>query len=278
VVTPGYFNAFGIALLRGRLLDEKIDTSTSPPVVVVNEAFVKKFFADGEDPLGKYVEGWTDKPMIVGVVRSIRQNVYQPPMAEMDASISQIPAQYTLEALSNMQLVIRTSVDPSSVISGLRRAFHEVDPGLPFRQPETMRDIVADILVFERLENWLFGTFAALAVLLALVGLYGLISHEVELSTREIGVRMALGATRVRVLSALYRRVALMLLAGVIAGLLIASAAQKLVVSVVVIRAFQDAAVILGLAAVLFVAGLLAALWPARRAVSVDPMVALRYE
>lgn len=276
-LTPSYFQTMGISLVRGRMLNESIDTPTSPQVAVVNEAFVKKFFAKGEDPIGQYNEhGWA--ATIVGVVRSTRQNIRRPPLAEMDIPISQFSAKSSLVFLSTMQLVVRTSGDPEAAIPHLRRAFHDVDPGLPFRQPLTMRDIVADVLVFERLENWLFGTFAVFAVVLAIVGLYGLISHEVELSTHDIGVRLALGSTRLRVIAAIYHRVGLMLLGGVTAGLLMTWAARKLVASVVVIDAGKDGGAIVGLAAVLLAAGLLAVLIPARRAASVDPLVALRYE
>jgi predicted permease len=276
-LTPGYFQAMGISLVRGRMLDEKIDTTTSPAVAVVNEAFVKKFFSRDEDPIGQHIE-WDSKMTIVGVVRSVRQDIYEPPKAEMDFTVAQVPAKYSQEWLSTMQLVIRVSGDPETVIPDLRRAFHDIDPGLPFQQPLTMRDVVDDTLVFERLENWLFGTFAAFAVLLAIVGLYGLISHEVELSTHDIGVRLALGSTRQAVLAAIYRRVGLMLLSGVTAGLIMTWAARKLVASMIVIDAGKDAGVIVGLAAGLLAAGLLAVLIPARRAASVDPMVALRYE
>jgi putative ABC transport system permease protein len=278
MLTPGYFAAFGIPLLRGRLLDDHIDTPTSPPVVAVNEAFVKKFFAPGEDPIGKYVEGWIGKLQIVGVVGSIRQNLYDPPMAEIDFSIGQIPPEYQWDSVSYMNLVVRTSIKPESVVPGLRRIFHELDSSLPFREPLTMRQVVADVLVFERLENWLFGTFAGLAVLLATVGLYGLISHEVELSTRDIGLRMALGATRIAVLGSVYRRVTAMLCGGVIAGMLLTLAARKLIVAVVAFKISHDVGLFFALAAGLVVIGMAAVLVPARRAATVDPMVALRYE
>ncbi|MGA8345771.1 MAG: ABC transporter permease [Candidatus Sulfotelmatobacter sp.] len=277
ILTPGYFQALGVSLVRGRMLDEKIDTPTSPSVVVVNEAFVKKFFSEDEDPIGQHIDD-KEKTTIVGVVRSVRQVIYQPPMAEMDAAVSQVAAKDSLAQLGTMQLVVRTSGSAEAVVPGLRQGFHELDPGLPFRQPLTMHEVVADALVFERLETWLFGAFAAFAVLLAVVGLYGLISHEVELSTHDIGVRVALGSTRFGVLAAIYRRVGLMLLSGVTVGLALTWAARKLVASMVVIQVGKDAGVIVGLAAGLLAAGLLAVLIPARRAASVDPMVALRYE
>lgn len=277
IATAGYFQALGITLMRGRMFDDRMDAPASPAVTVVNEAFVKKFFAAGEDPIGKHIDD-DQKTTIIGVVRSVRQDIYQPPLAEMVFPVSQVPLKDSFSYLSSMQLVVRTSGEPENVVTSLRRIFHEVDPGMPFRQPQTMREVVADVLIFERLENWLFGTFAALAVLLALVGLYGLVSHEVELSTRDIGLRMALGATRLGVLSTVYRRVGLMLLGGVAVGLLTTFAVQKLIAVVVVIHAEKDISAVFGLAAGLFAAGLLSVLIPAKRAASIDPMVALRYE
>jgi putative ABC transport system permease protein len=276
-VTPGYFGAMGVQLLRGRLIDPNIDTRTSPPVMVVNEAFVKKFFAPGENPIGQHIDN-DNKPMIVGVVKDVRQDIYHPPLAEMDFPVSQVPAGDLWQFGLTMQLVVRTSVDPATVTPSLRQAFHEVDPGIPFRQPETMRDVIAEVLIFERLENWLFGTFAALAILLAIVGLYGLISHEVELSTRDIGVRMALGATRLQVLANVYRRVGILLAIGMAAGLVTTLAVQKLLAALVVIHIGRDAGIVAALAAGLAFFGLLAAFLPARRAASTEPMMALRYE
>jgi len=180
--------------------------------------------------------------------------------------------------LSSMMLVVRTGGNPNYIVPSLRRVFHDADPTLPFRTPETMRSVIADTLIFERLENWLFGTFAVLAVLLAVVGLYGLISHEVELSRRDIGVRMALGAQRGRILGDIYRRVGSMLGIGVAIGLGLTAAAQKYIGSVVALQLDKDAGRILALAAALVGAGLLAALVPARRASSIEPMEALREE
>lgn len=278
IITPGYYDVFKDRLVRGRLLDPKIDTRSSRQVIVVNEAFVKKFIPAGRDPIGMQIDQ-DDHNTIVGVVKNIRQNIYEPPLAEMDYMAAQVPpGEWQMQVLMGMNLVIRTSVDPESIVPSLRTVFHDVDPTLPFRTPETMRSVIADTLIFERLENWLFGTFAALAVLLAIVGLYGLISHEVELSTRDIGVRMALGASRGRILQGIYRRVGWMLGGGVVIGLLLTVFAQKYISSVVDMHMDKDAVRILSLSLALIVAGLVAAFFPARRASSVEPVVALRDE
>lgn len=276
-VTPGYFKAMGIELVRGRLTDPALDNRTTNPVIVVNEAFVKKFFAPGEDPIGQHIAD-DDKTTIVGVVKNVRQNIYAPSLAEMDFALSQVKEKDAFSALSSMELVVRTSGDPAMVTGSLRQAVRDVDPGVPFRQPETMRDVIAEVLIFERLENWLFGTFAALAILLAIVGLYGLISHEVELSTRDIGVRMALGATRLQVLTNIYRRVGILLAIGLFSGLITTIAVQKLLAALIVVNLSRDVFTIAALAAGLGLFGFLAAFLPARRAASTEPMAALRYE
>jgi hypothetical protein len=151
-VSPDYFNTMGIQLVRGRLFDPSLDTRTSQPVMVVNEAFVKKFFAPGEDPIGRHITS-DNKPLIVGVVKNIRQDIYQPPMAEIDYPVWQMKREDMWQLGTTMQLIVHSSVDPETIIPSLREVFHQVDPGLPFRQPQTMREVIAEVLIFERLEN-----------------------------------------------------------------------------------------------------------------------------
>jgi predicted permease len=287
-VSPGYYQVFQDRLLAGRLQDPSLDKPSTRLVAVVNEAFVKQFIPAGRDPLGVEIGDNTQtdtradqqnpRLLIVGVVKNIRQSIYQPAMPQMDFLVTQVPAKESLNVIGSMHLVLRTSGAPESLVPSLRRAFHDIDPAVPFRTAETMQTVVADVLTFERLENWLFGAFASLAMLLAIVGLYGLLSHEVELSTRDIGVRLALGATRGTILSDIYRRVAWMLGVGVCIGLLLTAAAQRYINSVVSMQAERDGTRILILAATLVFAGLLAALLPAHRAASVEPMAALREE
>jgi hypothetical protein len=276
-VTPGYYAAFGDRLLRGRLPDPSRDTPNSQRVTVVNEAFVKKFIRPGDDPIGKVIDS-DDKVTIIGLVRDIRQSIYDQPLAEMDWPISQIPRDMELIVVGNMHLVLQTAGKPDSVIPELRAIFHQLDPTLPFRTPESMTSVIASALTFERLENWLFASFAGLAVLLSLVGLYGLISHEVEASTRDIGVRMALGATRPRIFAMVYSRVGFMLAVGLACGLFATWALRTIIRAVLTLNWQRDAGAIAGVAALFAAIALLSAFIPARRATTVEPMESLRTE
>jgi putative ABC transport system permease protein len=278
LVTPGYFAAFGQQLIKGRLLDEKLDTPNSARVVVVNEAFVNKFIPAGQDPIGMQLKDDDARITIVGVVRNLRQSIYQPALAETDYPISQIPPNLRTALLSFTHLAIRTERNPESIIGALRRVMQEVDPTVPFRTPATMRSVIAESLTFERLQNWLFGTFAALSALLVIIGLYGLLSHEIEASTRDIGVRMALGANRLHILSWVYRRVGFMLAAGLLIGLGLTWMSGQLISAVASIRLENEAVPVLFLTAALAAAALLASFVPARRAAAVEPMESLRAE
>lgn len=276
-VTAGYYTAFGDRLVRGRLPDLSRDTPTSQRVAVVNEAFVKKFIHPGDDPIGKVIDS-DDKVTIVGVVRNIRQSIYEPPLAEMDWPVSQVPRDMEAMVVGNMHVVLRTAGKPESAIPDLRAIFHQLDPTLPFRAPESMAHVIAQTLTFERLENWLFATFAGLAVLLSLVGLYGLISHEVEASTRDIGVRMALGATRLRIFGMIYSRVGSMVAIGLAGGLFATWALRTAIRAVLTLNWKHDAGAIVSVAALFALVAVLSAFMPARRAATVDPMESLRTE
>jgi putative ABC transport system permease protein len=282
LVSAGYFDAMGIKLVHGRMLSQALDTPDHPAgAVVVNEAFRRKFFSGGGDPVGAHMDD-NDKAElktgIVGVVTDVRQDLQRPSLAEMDFLIDEIPAKERLGYLANMMLVVRSSGDLQALVPSLRNAFHEVDPTVPFKMPETMTEVVSETLVFQRMESWLFGIFAALALLLAVTGLYGLVNHEVELRMREIGIRMALGSTRGLVMSGVLRRVAALMVVGVSIGWVLTLALRKLLAAVVVMHVTHDLVPLAGLTATLIAVGVLASVAPARKAATIEPMQALRTE
>lgn len=280
-VSPGFFDALGIHLLQGRMLSPSIDLpANQAATIVVNQAFVKKFMPAGLNPVGQHIEDGdkaNEKTQIVGEVTNVRQDLMQPSMPEMDYLYTELPPQYSA-MLMRSNLVVRTWGNPKPVIPALRDVFHQIDPTLPFRAPKTMDEILADQVVMQLMETWLFGIFASLAVVLAVVGLYGLISHEVEMGTRDIGIRMALGATRSGVFAHILRRVTVLLVLGIFTGLGLTVAAKPLIATVAIIHFNHQVGLLALLILILAAAGFLAAVLPMQRAASIEPMEALRTE
>jgi predicted permease len=281
-VSAGYFDAMGLQLTRGRLLTPSLDKSENlAGTMVVNQAFQHKFFPTGRDPVGAHIDDDPKpelKSAIVGVVSNVRQALREPQMAEMDWLMDEIAPKDRMQYLNSMALIVRSNGDLTALVPALRNAVHAIDPTVPFRTPETMSEIVSDSLTLDRLEGWLFGIFAALALLLAVVGLYGLVNHEVELRTREIGIRMALGSTRIQVTNLLLGKVALLLLSGLTMGWMLTLALRKVLAAVVEMHASHDFPLLAGVTAGLALVGILASLIPARRAASVEPVQTLRTE
>ncbi len=277
MVSPGWYQAMGLRLLKGRLPDPAIDKPGSPDVVVVNQKFVDTFLP-GEEPIGQQIKQDPTNQTIIGVVSNGRQAVEEPILAEMDYPMSEVPLKDSADMLSPMALFVRTTVPPESIVPQLRRALHEVAPTVPFETPETMDDVLADSLVFNRMQGWLFSIFALLALILALTGIYGVLSQEVSLQTRDIGLRMALGASRPDIVRLILRRAALLMSFGVVVGVLGSVVSRRLLASVVPIEVSRDGTAIVLLAVGLSVVGLVASMIPARRAASIEPMQALRNE
>jgi predicted permease len=281
-VSTGYFDALGIRLLKGRMLSPGLDPWQNPAgTVVVNDAFQRMFFRGGGDPVGAHLDD-NDKAElktgVVGMVTGVRQDLAQPSMPEMDYLVDEIPPKDRPDALSKMNLVVRTSGDPQQLVAPIREALHQIDATVPFQTPLTMAQIVSESLVFERMENWLFGIFAGLALTLALIGIYGLISHEVELRTRDIGIRMALGSTRERVMAQILLRVAILMTTGIAVGGVLTLALRNVLASVIEMRVAKYPWLLVGVALAMALFGIAASLLPARRAASIDPMQALRAE
>ncbi|MGC2160973.1 MAG: ABC transporter permease [Silvibacterium sp.] len=277
-VTPGYFAAMQLPILRGRGIGTQ-DTAKSQQVAVVNDTWVKEFLDKKEDPLA---QAFADDPgtpatAIVGVARSGRQDIIKRPMAEADFPLTQMPDSWKVY-IPQFFLFVRTTVPPTSIVPQLRQALHDVAPNVAFRTPETMEGVLSNALVTNRMLSWLFGLFAGIAVLLTAIGVYGLLSQEVASRTRDIGVRMALGATRAGVARLILVRVSLLLGAGLAIGLGGVFAAHRLLDSMMMVRPERDTGAIALLVLALGAIGIAAALIPARRAASVDPMQALRME
>jgi predicted permease len=276
-VTPGYYGVLGLPIVRGRAFSSQ-DTPSSQPVVIVNQAWVKEFLTPSQDPVAQAFVG---KPnmAIIGVAHDARQNLPDPAQPEIDFPFSQWSVKSQQEAGSiGVCLFVRTNVPPMSIVPELRKALHDVAPAIAFQTPDTMDDLLDDALVTNRMESWLFGIFAAIAVLLAIIGIHGLLTQEIASRTRDTGLRMALGATRTGIARMMFRRIAALLALGLGIGAFLTVLLRRIVASVLVIQFERDGAVIAGLIAALAVVGFLAAFIPIRRAASIDPMRALRTE
>ena len=278
-VTPGYFGALRVPLIEGRLLDER-DGEDAPPTALVNQAFVRRFFAK-EDPIGKkFLAGmgpggaqarpqtWT----IVGVIGDTKQRgLAGDIMPEATASALQWPRFL-------MTLVVRTSVDPLSLVSAVRKQVNDLDKDLPLYGVQTMDDVLAAEVAAQRFNAGALAGFAGLAALLAAVGIYGVMAYAVAQRTREIGVRMAMGARPQTVMGMVLKQGLLLALIGVALGVGASLALTRLMTSMLFGVKTSDPATFVLVAVGLTVVALGACWIPARRATRVDPVIALRYE
>jgi predicted permease len=276
IVSPGYFSAVGTPLLRGRdFLDS--DTTDSGQVTVISSAMAKKFWP-GEDPIGKQVgPGSARYPVatIIGIAADVKHlSVREEPGPEMYVLYNQ----KIWPSLLTMQFAVRTKADPASVNAGTREAIRSVDPDLPIAKVAPLTVIVKDSLTQSRFSMLLLGAFGALALILASIGIYGVISYSVGQRTREIGVRMALGAQRRNVLGLVLGQGARLAGLGIAIGLVAAIGVTRLMASLLFGVAPRDPLTFFAVPVLLMAIALLACYIPARRAMRVDPMVALRYE
>jgi len=273
-VTPEYFTAIGVPRLRGRWFTAA-DRDTLNPVVLINEQMLKRGFA-GEDPIGKRVRVGGDRDpygTVVGVVRDFRHYRLPEPMG---------PAVYFPFAVSparQQTIVIRTTrPDPHTLIPEVRRVVHTLDARLALYQVQTMDEVVAGSLARQRLQGNVLSIFAALAILLACTGLYGVISYAVAERTRELGVRMALCATRRDLLWLVFAQSGRLVGFGILIGLATAFFATRLLASLLYGVAPDDGTTFAAVPVLLAIVALAAAIIPARRATQVDPIIAMRAE
>lgn len=273
VATPDYFQTLNIPLLSGRLFTNQ-DTEQTTKVVVVNESMARLLWP-GESPIGKRLTIWRDEKFpreIIGVVGDTR--------ASLDtAAGSQMYVPYSQDAnWTGMSLVIRTNAEPTSLIAGVRNEIRAVDKGIPLFNVKTMDDVLAISVGPRRTPMVLLTAFACVALLLAMIGIYGVTSYHVTQRTQEIGIRMALGAQMRDVLKLILKGGMVLALVGIALGLAGAFALTRLLESLLFGVKPTDVVTFIVVALCLLGTALLACYLPARKATKIDPLKALRYE
>ena len=274
-VSAGYFATLHARLLRGRYFAETEDAS-KPRVTIVNEALAKKYFP-GKDPIGQRIGNDTLEPNslreIVGVVDDIKEG-------PLDMIRPAYYDPFNQSAQSDFAVVVRTSQEEQALLPVLAAAIHQIDPGIATYGAVTMSERIHDSpsAYLHRSSAYIVGGFAALALLLGVVGLYGVIAYSVSQRTREIGVRMALGAQRGTVYQLILKEAAWLIALGIAAGLLCSIAAATLTRTLLFGVGAWDVSTFVAVAVVLAVAAMLASYLPAHRAASVNPVEALRAE
>jgi len=270
MATPRYFETMKMALLKGRFIDER-DLPGLPGAMVINETMARRYFP-GEDPLGKVVRNPHGKAEVVGIVGDVKHyGLDREPRAELFMPAYQQP-------LNGMALIVRTASDPKPFVDSIRREVLAIDAEQPIFDASTMVDIVSRSVFLPRISMVLLGAFAVSALLLAVVGIYGVVSYTVTQRTRELGVRMALGAGSGDTLRLVLRRSMLLVGGGTLAGLAASVGITRVMSGLLYQVSPLDPMVFAGVSSLLAAAGLLASLIPARRATRVDPIVALRVE
>jgi predicted permease len=277
VVNPHYFQTRGVQLSRGRAFDESQDRADSPGAVIVSETAARRYWP-GEEALGKRiavgkVESPDDWMTVVGVANDVKQ-------FQLDAEPRpQMYLNYTQAGFfAPRYLIVSTSVEPLSLASAVRGAVWSIDRDQPVAQVRTMEDVLSESIARQRFSMLLLGIFAGVALLLAAVGLYGVMSYTVAQRTREIGLRMALGAQRGDVLRLVVGQGLKLVLVGVALGLVAAFMLTRVMSSLLFGVSPTDPATLAIISLVLVSVALLASYIPARRATKVDPLIALRYE
>lgn len=274
-VTPGYFSTLGIRLIRGRFFEDR-DNETSAPAAIIDETMASTFWP-GEDPIGKRIRhggSQSTRPWftIVGVVAHVRNRTLEEP------SRVQFYWPYAQDPARGVSLAVRTSLEPRALAGAVRREVLDLDPDLPISTVRSMQELVSASLSRRKFSMWLLSVFAGVAFLLAVVGIYGVISYMVTQRTYEMGIRLALGAGRFSILRLVLGQSALLAVTGIALGLLGSLALSRVIASMLFNVQATDPAIFLAVAGTLIAVALLASLLPAIRATHVDPMVILRFE
>jgi putative ABC transport system permease protein len=273
-INRGYFETMGISVLRGRNFTD-IEDREPRHVVLISESFARLHFP-GEDPIGKQISvNIFEKPNpteIVGIVGDVKYGSVTNE-AEQIAYFPQAELNYPF-----MTLVIRTQGDPAAMAPAVQRELRLIDPDQPVSDVRTMNQVMSDTFASARFNTLLLGLFAGLATLLAAVGIFGVMNYSVALRTREIGIRMALGAQPNRVLMLVLRQGLILTLIGIGIGLAGTLVLTRVMSSLLFGVETTDPATLAVIVLLLLAVSLIACFIPARRATRIDPMQALRYE
>ena len=276
IISPGYFDTMSIPLLRGRNVTEQ-DTETTPNVVVISETMARRYWP-GEDAVGKRIaagrvtspEDWIQ---VVGVVKDVRQfELNAEPKPQMYLSYRQAGF------FEPRDLVVKTDVDPSSLAATVRKAVWEIDKDQPVSNIQTMEEILADSIARQRFSMLLLAIFGGVALVLAGVGIYGVMSYSVAQRTHEIGIRMALGAQTGAVLKLAVGYGMKLVIAGIVIGLIAAFALTRVMATLLFGVTATDPTTFTLISVLLIAVAAVASYVPARRATRVNPIIALRYE
>jgi predicted permease len=268
-VTPGYFRALGVPLLAGRDFDEHDGAG----VAIVNQTLVRRYWPSGGNVIGKRLLQPAAKLRftVVGVVGDVRDDGLEQPVRP------QIFGPYPA-MVSYMNIVVRGRMDSTSLAASAREAARQADPNVGIFDVQTMRQLLNRSLGSRRAYSWLFGVFAAIALVMAVAGIYGVISYSVTQQTREIGIRMALGAQPRQVVWEVLRGGLRLVGVGSVIGVAGAWFAARLMASLLAGVSAHDPQAYLAVITLFAVAALLATFFPARRAASVDPVKSLKFD
>jgi putative ABC transport system permease protein len=270
IVSSQYFEALGIPLLRGRTFDER-DRPGAPETIIINDAFVKRYFPH-VDPIGKHIDIWKRSKEIVGVVRGERfRGLDQQVEPAMYPPLDQMP-------MSGLTIVLRTRGDAMAQAAAVRDAVHSIDRGIAVSSIEPVDAQIAQSIATPRFQTALVTLFGCIALILAAVGLYGLIAYQVQRRTREIGIRVALGAKQSEIAILVVKQGLTLALIGITIGAGAAFGVTRFIAAALFSVSATDPRVFALVAAMLTLVALAASYIPARRASRVDPSVALRYE
>jgi putative ABC transport system permease protein len=269
-VSPQFFETLGLPLLLGRDF-RPLDSENSAKVIIVNETMAQKFWPNA-DPVGQSFSDGANNYEVVGVARNTKyRDLREAPRMTMYLPLAQ-------DYSSAMNLLLRTTLPPTSLIAPLRQQLAALDPALPVFNIRTLPEHIGRALYVERMQSVLLALFGSLALVLTAVGLYGVMSYTVAQRTREIGIRMALGAHKSDVLRFVLSQGMKVTLIGVAIGIAAALVLTRLVASQLYGVSGTDPLTFGAIAVLLTLVALLACFIPARRATKVDPLVALRYE